>query len=114
MARDWLANQRLYRIRPGDPSLPEGYSLDLDDRVLELMITGLDPERGWQLLLTLLRLAEDEGDVTQVAIRAPESFASEHHDEFLVRARDELALNPRFAEALSYTMAGWPGLDVER
>jgi hypothetical protein len=66
MASDWLRNQRLglehVRLHPRPrgwydldlegkmrlgAGLPDGYDLDLDARMLELLQQDLDPERGW-------------------------------------------------------------------
>ena len=107
MARDWLANERLYRGR--GPGVPAGYNLDLDARVLELVLTDLDPERGWHLVLTLLGMAEDKEDFTKVAIGPLETFVREHGHAFYDRIDERVQSDEAFRRAVMMTMRGWPG-----
>ena len=110
MARAWLRNERLWSAsRAAGRGVPEGYDLDLDARVLELVQEGDDPERGWHLVLTLLRLAEDEADFTRVAIGPLETFLRGYGDAFYDRIDERVQSDEAFRRAVWMTMAGWPG-----
>jgi hypothetical protein len=110
LATEWLRNERLWGDgRPHCEGIPAGYDLDLDARVSELVQTDLDPERGWRLLLTLLRLAEDERDIAAVALGPLETFVRNHGDT-MYQHIDRLAKpHTRLLAALERTTGGWPG-----
>jgi hypothetical protein len=130
MASDWLLNQRLgldhvrlyprpegwysldfeEKMRQG-AGLPDGYDLDLDDRVLELLQTDLDPERGWRLVLTLLEIAQDSEDRDSV-LDAVLTFVRNHHDAFYNRIVERLGVDPFYEPLVARIQQGWP--DSER
>lgn len=111
MAKDWIQNERLHvGAATGGERIPQGYSLDLDQRVRELVFTDLDPERAWRLVLTLLRLAEDDADVTNVALGPLETFVTNHGDQFHKQIRRQGREDARFRRALAKTLTGWTAL----
>ena len=111
MAKDWIQNERLHSpAATAEQRIPDGYSLDLDDRVRELVLTDLDPERGWRLVLTLLRLAEDDAALTNVALGPLETFVTNHRDQFHGQIRRQAREDARFRQALSKTLTGWTAL----
>ncbi|MBV8528973.1 MAG: hypothetical protein JOZ75_11710 [Candidatus Dormibacteraeota bacterium] len=107
MARDWIANERLYRGH--GPAVPAGYNMDLDARVLELVLTDLDPERGWSLVLMFLGMTEDEEDFKTVAIGPLETFVREHGDAFYDRIDERVQADEAFRRAVMMTITKWPG-----
>jgi hypothetical protein len=94
LARRWLDNRRADRIDAGPPDL------EPDDRVLELTLTDVDPERGWRVVIALLRAAQTEQDLTDVAIGPLETLLREHGTEFLHRTEQLANSDQRFRKAL--------------
>jgi hypothetical protein len=89
LARRWLLNSR----RGEDP---KDRDIDLDDDVLELMVTDLDPERGWRVIIESLRLAETESDILSIAVALLEPLLREHGARFVGRTEDMAGSAPRF------------------
>ncbi len=104
LAAAWLANERLYlRPDPDDHSVPDGYDIDIQGQVLELVQTDLDPLRGARLVLKLLELAEDEWDLVSIGCGPLEILLRNHGDRYAAWA-DQLAdANPRFRAALGHS-----------
>jgi hypothetical protein len=128
MARNWLRNRRLgiehARQHPRPPGfyaldadarfklltnqgLADGYDLDLDARVLELLQQDLDPERGWGLVLTLLQLSQDSTDRV-IVMDAMLTFVRNHRDAFYDRIVGRLASEPFYQLFLDRLRRGWP------
>jgi hypothetical protein len=103
LAAAWLENERLYvRPNPDDHSLPDGYDVNIQGQVLELMQTDLDPLRGARLVLKLLALAEDEGDLGSIGRGPLETLVRNHSDYFAAWADQLAETNPRFRAALGH------------
>jgi hypothetical protein len=126
MASDWLRNRRLamdhVRLHPRPAGwhdldfeeklrlaeAPAGYDDDLDARVLELLQEDLDPERGWRLVLTLLRLADDGLD-QGIVFDAVRTFVRNHRDAFYDRIVERLGSEPFYKPFVARIEEGWPG-----
>jgi hypothetical protein len=110
MARGWLHNERRWRDKGyGPKSVPAGYDLDLDGRVRELVQTELDPERGWNLLMMMFRLAADDEDIKAIALGPLDEFVRNHGDAFYERIDKRTEEDYKFRSALASTLGGWPG-----
>jgi hypothetical protein len=126
MASDWLRNQRLgrehVRLHPRprgwyaldleekmrlSAGLPDGYDLDLDARVLELLQQDLDAERGWRLVLTLLQLPQSSEDRISV-MDAVLTFVRNHRDAFYDRILERLGSEPFYQPLVARIQQGWP------
>lgn len=94
LARRWLVNNRRGRKHYED------LDIDLDDDVLGLMITDLDPERGWKVVLELLQIAETEEDIGSIAVALLEPLLREHGPRFVDRTDEMAGRDPRFRRAL--------------
>jgi hypothetical protein len=86
----------------------------LDARVRELVITDLDPARGWALVQTLVRLATDEYDVVKVALNPLETFVSVRGDAFYKQIDELATADPAFRRALDQIVPRWPASHVRR
>jgi hypothetical protein len=110
MAADWLENERLYPSRESSNNeIPHGYDMNLEARVDELVQTDLDPERGWRLVNTLIRMAANEDDRWNVAAGPLAEFVRLHGDAFYEEIDEAAKTNTDFRWALTKTLAGWPG-----
>ena len=103
LAVEWLQNERLWRRgNTGRGRVPEGYNLDIDGWARELVETDLDPERGWQLVLNMVRKAEDNEDLRQIG-DGPLYLLVRNHPEFLQRVQEAAGGDPRLQKALDAT-----------
>ena len=87
--------------------LPDGYDLDLEARVLELLQEDLDPERGWRLVLTLLQLPQDSEDRVSV-MDAVLTFVRNHRVDFYDRILERLRPEPFYQPLVARIQQGSP------
>jgi hypothetical protein len=106
LAWRWLDNRRA--SRDGTTEI----DLDLDGEVLELMLTEVDPERGWRVAMALLRAAETDQDVATIAIGPLETLLREHGARFLRRSEELAADDPTFRKALGGVYPHGPIVDL--
>jgi hypothetical protein len=111
LATEWLRNERLWRGLPRarHPRVPDGYDLAFDGWARELVMSDLDPERGWRLVLLMVESAEDDKDLSEIG-DGPLYELLKNHEEFLPRARDGASTDPRFRKALDATTSWNPKL----
>ena len=108
LAADWLRNERLWRRGRGrGRQVPEGYNLDLDAWANQLVETDLDPERGWQLVLTMVGMAEDDEDLRAIG-DGPLWLLRRNHAGFLPRITDRATQDPKLHRALQVTESWGP------
>ena len=93
MARDWLRATHL-------ASVGDDWSANLDDRVLELTQTDLDPPRGWRLVKRLTDLAEGSSELWQVGNRALRHMLRNHEQLIGTELADLVRTSPKYRALL--------------
>ncbi|SRR5258708_37390392 len=94
LASRWLSHMR--RVRDQQEEL----DIDLDDAVMEFMITDIDPQRGWDIVTTMIQLAETDRDIRVIAAGPLESLLREHSDLLAERTERMARTDARFCKAL--------------
>ncbi len=105
LAARWLANQRLCRPEAGRErelpvEIPDGFDHDADGAVLNLMVEDLDVQRAWRLVRLMLQLAQDEYEISQVAIGALETLLHNNGDALVGDVEEAIQADKRFRKAL--------------
>jgi hypothetical protein len=106
LARRWLVHMRHVRDRQ------ETLDIDLDDALMEFMLTDIDPERGWEIVVALFQLAGTERDIRVIAAGPLESLLREHGELLVGRVERVARTDSRFREALRGIYRNGPIADL--
>jgi len=112
LAEAWLANERLYNDRePDGHSVPAGYDFEVDSRVSQRVIDGVDASRGAHLIEAMLAAARDEEDLKAIGIGPLENLLRDHGDTLASWVETKGRSYARFRFALA---SCWPFESIAR
>jgi hypothetical protein len=103
LARDWLA------LLPGDVRvgayMGDPRSNDIEDRVLELTQTDLDPVRGWRLVKRLVELATTDAQLWRIGADALSTILREHEALVTPELKQLYTSDPKWRKTFDGQMA---------